>query len=82
MNQIDHDPSEPKIDRDRSPFARPWPAVFVFLCLMWVGAFYLGLIDWQSVGLGFLTAVLLTSWFYDWHGTDAPKSWQRPPGDR
>ena len=80
--EIDHDPEEPPYDRNRSPIAAPWPAAFVMLVLMWSLLAYTQDLDWISVLLGFLTAMLITAWFFDWHGTETPKSWRNTGGNR
>lgn len=75
MNQIEHDPNEPKIDR--TPF-KWWPAWLV-VALIWFGEWYYGYFDWGQIILGLGTGVMLTAWAIETTGNKVPESWRRKP---
>lgn len=77
MNQIEHDPNEPDIDR------RPGPWKWVALALLagWAGYLYSFPIDWRSIALGVMTGAGIVAWAIDITGNKTPESWRRkPPG--
>ncbi len=73
MNQIEHDPNEPKIDRSMKIY---WIAAIV-LALLWIGQWYFDGFDWEQIMLGLGTGILLTAWAIDVSGNKIPESWRR-----
>jgi hypothetical protein len=72
MHEIDHDPSEPKIDRD--PF--PWWIGWVLVASGWVWYLYFKEFDWISIALGGFTVGLLACWAIEKTGNRIPDSWR------
>lgn len=67
MKQIDHDPNEPK---PKMPMV--WPQAWIVVALLWLGYCYFNAVDWQSIGLGFLTGGVLAAWAIDITGNKLP----------
>lgn len=72
MNDIDHDPYEPKIDRRRFP----WWAAWLVVGLGWLWYLSFRQIDWASIALGALSMGILASWAIDKTGNKVPDSWK------
>lgn len=73
MNDIEHDPYEPKIDR--RPF--PWWAAWLVVVVGWIGYLWSRQeIDWESIALGALSMGILASWAIDKTGNRVPDSWK------
>lgn len=72
MNEIDHDPYEPRIDR--RPF--PWWAAWLVVGLIWAGYLTYHKLDLWSLAVGGLTIGMLASWAIDKTGNRIPDSWK------
>ncbi|WP_273794154.1 hypothetical protein [Brucella intermedia] len=72
MRKIDHDPDEPKIDRD--PF--PWWMGWILVALGWLWYFYYKEFDWISIALGLGTGTMLAGWAIEKTGNRIPDSWR------
>ncbi|TCL70531.1 hypothetical protein [Rhizobium sp. BK251] len=70
--QIEHDPEEPKYERDRGP----WPFLFPAIALLWIGSFFYFKLDWHSIALGGGTACVITLWAIEVTGNKVPDSWR------
>ncbi|RVH32383.1 hypothetical protein CN093_17535 [Sinorhizobium meliloti] len=55
---IEHDPSEPKIDRRPESFR----LLFLIVALGWAGYFYSFRADWTAIFLGFGTGAVFILW--------------------
>lgn len=77
MNQIEHDPDEPKIDRSSFPY---WQG-FVVVGLLWAGYLYSFEFQWLPIALGLGTGVMLTAWAIEITGNKVPQSWRTKPRD-
>lgn len=72
MNDIEHDPYEPKIDR--RPF--PWWAAWLVVSLIWAGYLSYHKFDLWSLAVGGLTIGMLASWAIDKTGNRVPDNWK------
>lgn len=75
MNQIDHDPNEPPVDRTPGP----WRWVMAILIVGWAGYLYSFPVDWRSIALGVLTGAAIVAWAVDITGNKIPASWRGKP---
>lgn len=75
MQQIDHDPEEPKIDRGPGP----WRSALVVIALLWAGYLYSFVPDWTAIALGVGTGGVLVAWAIEITGNKVPASWRTKP---
>lgn len=75
MNQIDHDPNEPPVDRTPGP----WRIAVPLVAIAWGLNLYSRELDWVSVGLGAFTGIVFTAWMIDITGNKIPNSWRGKP---
>lgn len=73
VKQIDHDRAEPP--RDRSGNGVYW-ANLVLLLVLWIWVLHAGLVNWQSIALGFWSGALLATWAIELTGNKVPR-WMR-----
>lgn len=73
MNQIDHDPHEPKIDRSNKIWWFAWGLVV----LLWVHHLYFDGFEWNSFALGAVSGMVLAAWAIDVTGGKVPDSWRK-----
>ncbi len=72
MNQIDHDPNEPKIDRTKGP----WLMMWIIIAVAWAGYIYSFAFNWPSIALGLMTGAGVAMWACDVTGNKVPDSWK------
>lgn len=75
MNQIDHDPNEPKIDRSKGG----WLSTFAVLGFGFIGLLYYGMIDWTSFFIGGALIGTFVAWATEYTGNKVPDSWRKKP---
>ncbi|WP_273773288.1 hypothetical protein [Brucella intermedia] len=73
MNQIEHDPNEPKIDRSMKIY---WIAGGL-LSLAWLHQLVFEVPDWGQLLLGIGTGCVLAAWAIEISGDKVPESWRR-----
>lgn len=75
MNQIDHDPNEPKIDRSKGG----WLSTFAVLGLAWAGYIYSFDVDWYLAAGAAATGAAVMAWAMEYTGNKVPDSWRKKP---
>lgn len=72
MNQIEHDPHEPKVDRSNGI----WWLSFIIIGLLWIGQWYFHGFDWGQIALGGGSGMILAAWAIEKTGNKIPDSWR------